>query len=191
MMLLVRKIFWAGENLIWSIRCAYNFWLHGPYGLAKVIEKIPFRFLVHYLRKYGATIGEKCRFERGLNLHRPLGKKPFENLIIGNEVYLGHNTLIDLSRKVILEDKVIIASRCQIWTHASYYGATSKDNPEYGEHYGEVRIGEGAILYSNVLVAHGTTIGTFAKVGACALVNRSVPDFCFVGGVPAKNLKSN
>lgn len=187
----VKKLFWVVEDSRWNFRCSYNLWLHGPYGLAKVVEKMPFRFLVRYLRKYGATVGENCRFERGLNLHRPLGKKPFENLFIGNGVYMGHNTLIDLSRKVVIEDKVIIASRCQIWTHASYYGNPSINNPEYGEHFGEVRIGEGAILYSNVLLAHGIVIGKFAKVGACSLVNRPVPDNSFVGGVPAKEISKN
>lgn len=111
----MKNLFWFFESILWSIRCSYNFWLHGPYGLAKVIERIPFRYLVKFLRKYGATIGNDCRFERGLNLHRALGKKPFENLIIGNGVYLGHSTLIDLTEKVEIKDKVIIASRCQIW----------------------------------------------------------------------------
>ena len=106
---MIKKLFWAIEDLKWNFRCRYNLWLHGPYGLAKVIENIPFHFLVKYLRKYGASIGQNCRFERGINLHRPLGRKPLENLIIGDDVYLGHDTLIDLSKRVILQNKVIIA----------------------------------------------------------------------------------
>jgi acetyltransferase-like isoleucine patch superfamily enzyme len=178
----MKNIFWFFENNIWSIRCSYNLWLHGPYGLAKVIERIPFRYLVKFLRKYGATVGNDCRFERGLNLHRALGKKPFENLIIGNGVYLGHNTLIDLTEKVEIKDKVIVASRCQIWTHSSFY----ENNLTYKENKGPVLIKQQAIVYSNAVISAGMTIGEFAKVGACALVNRSVPDNTFVKGVPAK-----
>jgi acetyltransferase-like isoleucine patch superfamily enzyme len=184
----LKHLFWFLEDFLWNIRCHYNFWLHGPYGLAKVIEKMPFRFVIKYLRKYGASIGENCRFERGLNIHRPLGKKPFENLVIGNGVYLGHNTLIDLSRRVTLSDKVIIASRCQLWTHASYYEKKDVEFPEYGEHFGEIKIKDCAIIYSNVVIAHGVTIGSFARVGANSLVNRAVDDLSFVGGVPAKQL---
>lgn len=150
---------------------------------------MPFRFLTKYLRIYGASIGENCRFERGINLHRPLGKKPFENLIIGNSVYLGHNTLIDLSRRVLLKNQVIMASNCQIWTHTSYYNSVNIDDVQYGEHFGEVTIEEGALIYSGVVISHGVTIGKFARVGANSLVIKDVENECFVGGVPAKVLK--
>lgn len=187
---MMKKLFWALEDLSWNVKCRYNLWLHGPYGLSKVVEKIPFRFLVKYLRKYGATIGDDCRFERGLNIHRPMGQKPFENLNIGKGVYLGHNTLIDLSRKVTIKDNVIIASRCQLWTHASYYGKQDTLKPEYGEHYGELFIDECAIIYSNVLITHGVTIGIFSKIGANSLVNKDIEDYSFVAGSPIRTIKT-
>jgi len=183
----MKKLFWVIEDILWNFRCAFNFWLHGPYGLAKVIENIPFRFIIKYLRKYGATIGENCRFERGINIHRPIGKlKPFENLHIGNNVYLGHNTLIDLSDKVSIKDKVIIASRCQIWTHASFYAKANINQPEYGEKLGPIIIDEGAIIYSGVIISHSITVGKFAKIGANSFVNKSVGKNEFWSGVPAK-----
>lgn len=185
----MKTLFWYLEDINWNFRCSYNLWLHGPYGLSKVIEKIPFRYLVKYLRKYGATIGENCRFERGLNIHRPLGKQPFENLIISDNVYLGHNTLIDLSRKVIIKDNVIIASRCQIWTHASAFVGDSLANYKYSENFGEVQIKEGAMIYSNVVITHSSIIGKFSKTGANSLINKSIPDLEFWGGVPVKRIK--
>ena len=185
----MKSLFWWIEDKLWGVRCFYNLWLHGPYGLAKVIEKIPFRFLVKYLRRYGATIGNNCRFERGINLHRPLGKKPFENLIIGDNVYLGHNTLIDLSRKVILEDNVIIASRCQLWTHASHFDGNTKESYKYREEYGDILIEEGAMIYSNVVITHGVVIGKYSRVGACSLVNKDVHMNTFVGGIPIVEIR--
>lgn len=185
----MKKLFWFIEDKKWSIKCGYNYWLHGPYGLSKVIEQMPFRFIVKYLRKYGATIGEDCRFERGLNIHRPLGKKPFENLIIGNGVYLGHNTLIDLTCKVEIKDKVIFSSRCQIWTHASLYSNNDLKQPDYQEKKGDVLIEECAIIYSNVVIAQGVKIGQFSKIGACSLVNQNVEPSAFYSGVPAKRVK--
>lgn len=147
---------------------------------------MPFRFIVKYLRKYGATIGENCRFERGLNLHRPTASPPFKNLNIGAGVYLGHNTLIDLTEPVVLEDKVIVASRCQFWTHASVYKQNDFDDPQYDELKSPLLVKSGAILYSGVLVAAGVEIGSFARVGANSFVNRNVPAETFVGGVPAQ-----
>ncbi len=181
----MKNVFWFFEDIRWSINCSYNLWLHGPYGLAKVIEQIPFRFLVKYLRKYGATIGTDCRFERGLNLHRPMGKKPFENLKIGNGVYLGHNTLIDLTKRVTIKDHVIIASRCQIWTHASFYNNETSDKIVYGEKAGDVEIEEYAIIYSSAIILAGVIIGKLAKIGASSLVNKSVAPNIFVAGSPA------
>jgi acetyltransferase-like isoleucine patch superfamily enzyme len=186
----MKKIFWKIEDLNWNLRCRYHLWLHGPYGLSKVVEQMPFRYIVKYLRKYGATIGEHCRFERGLNIHRPLGKKPFENLFIGDHVYLGHETLIDLSRKVVIRDRVIFASRCQVWTHASYYGKPDCKDPQYGETFGEIRIEEGALIYSGAILTHGITLGSFCRVGANSLVNRSVEPGNFVGGVPIRVIPS-
>lgn len=184
----MKSLFWKIEDLIWGLRCHYNYWLHGPYGLAKVIERMPFRFIEKYLRKYGATIGENCRFERGLNLHRPTASPPFKNLKIGNGVYLGHNTLFDLTEPVVLEDKVIVASHCQFWTHASIYQSNDFDAPAYDELTAPVRVCKGAIIYSNVLVGAGVTIGAFARVGANSLVNKNVEEQVFVGGVPAKQI---
>jgi len=185
----MKRAFWFFEDFIWNIKCSYNLWLHGPYGLSKVIEKIPFRYLTKYLRKYGATIGENCRFERGLNIHRPLGIKPFENLLIDDNVYLGHNTLIDLSRKVLIKENVIIASRCQIWTHASTFEGDTLANYNYRENFGEIHIMEGAMIYSNVVITHGSIIGKFSKIGANSLVNKNIEDNSFYGGVPAKRIK--
>ncbi len=150
---------------------------------------MPFRFVVKYLRKYGATIGDNCRFERGINIHRPIGKRPFENLIIGKEVYLGHNILIDLTCKVEIKKKVSIGARCQLWTHAGYYAAKDMINPEYREQFGDVIINECTIIYSNVVIGHGVTIGNFARIGANSLVNKNVDDYAFVGGVPMKAIQ--
>jgi len=186
----VRKVFWFLEDVLWNLRCKYNFWLHGPYGLSKVIEKIPFKYQIKYLRKYGATIGENCRFERGMNIHRPLGVKPFENLYIGNNVYLGHNTLLDLSRKIVLKDNVIIASRCQVWTHASDFKGNTLEDYIYSENFGDVVINEGAMIYSNVVITHGSIIGSFSKIGACSLVNKVILSNSFYGGVPARQIHS-
>lgn len=188
-LVIIKHLLWSVENLLWNFRCRYNLWLHGPYGLSKVVEQMPFRFIVKYLRKYGATIGEDCIIERGINIHRPFGKKPFENLYIGNNVYLGHNTLIDLTKRVTLKNRVIIASRCQIWTHASFYGNQDINDPKYGERSGDVIIEEGALIYSGVVVSHGIVVGKFARIGANSLVHKNVAEKAFVGGVPIGTLK--
>lgn len=186
----MKHLFFFIEDITWNIRCSYNFWLHGGYGLAKVIEKIPFRYLVKYLKKYGATIGENCLLERGLNIHRPFGKnKPLENLILGNKVYLGHNLLIDLSRTVTIGDSVLIGARSQIWTHVSYYSFDESGEHIYNEKFGSVVIQKGCFIGAGCVLLHDINLGRYSIIGASSMVNKSVGDFEFWSGVPANFIK--
>ena len=177
------------EDISWNLSCRYNFWLYGPYGLAGTIERMPSRFTVKYLRKYGATIGEECRVEKGINMHRADTKIPFKNLVIHDNVYIGHKTKIDLTRKVTLHESVIIGSRSMLWTHASDYEYDKMAQPHYTEHTGEIEIFDYSLIYSGVIISYGVKIGRNVKVGAGSMVNRSIDDNCFYGGVPAKMIK--
>lgn len=176
------------EEIGWSLKCMYNLWLHGPYGLSRVIEKMPFRYLLKYLRKYGASVGDNCVIERGLNLHRPFGNQPFENLQIGNYVYLGHKVLIDLTEKVIIGDNVKIGAGCHVWTHSSYFRSDGSEK-SYNEHTGSVEIGKDVIIFSGVVISPNTSIGDNSMVGANSLVNRNVAPSTFAGGVPVRELR--
>ena len=183
---MLKKAAFLIEDLGWNLKCRYGYWLHGPYGLCRVIEKIPFRFLVKYLRKYGAQVGDDCIIERGIRIHRPFGKMPFENLSIGKNVYLGHNVLLDLTQKVIINDFVCIGADTQIWTHSGYYDNT---DCKYLENTGAVLIKEYAIIYSSVILAHGITVGKMSRTGANSFVNKNIEDNIFAAGTPVKTIE--
>lgn len=188
----MKSIIWFFEDLIWNFRCNYGLRLHGFTGLSSVLKRIPDRFLVKYLRKYGATIGEKVHIESGFYIHRPLWKKkPFENLSIGNFVYIGHDVIIDLSMPVILKDACSIGSRVQIWTHSSYFRGITVENRDIHEFRGEVIIEEGAMIYSNTLIKQGVTIGAFASISACSMVNTNVEAYATASGVPIKVIRKS
>lgn len=155
------------------------------------MARMPFRFIVKYLRRYGATVGENCRFERGIRIHRPLGKRPFDNLIIGNDVYVGHAVVLDLSCRISLGDRVIIATGSQVWTHSSYYEPNGNGSPQYKEKRGEVNIEDGAIVYSDVIISSGVTIGRLSQVGANSLVIKNVEPETFFAGNPAAEVKKS
>jgi acetyltransferase-like isoleucine patch superfamily enzyme len=48
------------------------------------------------------------------------------------------------------------------------------------------RVGRNASIGSNATIFGGISIGEHALVGAGALVNRDVPDYAIVAGVPAR-----
>jgi len=178
---MLRKFFWSFEDLGWNLKCRYGFWLHGPYGLARVIEKMPFRYIVKYLRKYGAAVSDTTRIERGLIIQRPDAARPFKNLILREGSFVGYKAILDLSQPVVFEEYAGIGGFCQVWTHQ-----TTTLIPPCPENRGPVTLKRNAICYSGVIVSPGVTIGENARVGACSLVNKDVEANTFVGGVPAK-----
>ena len=186
---MIRRFFLIIENIIWNFRCRYKFWLYGPYGLTKVIENMPFYFVIKYLRKYGAQIGENCIIDSGLKIHRPNNFTPFKNLIIGTDVYLGHNLLIDLTEKVVFENNVALGADCQIWTHVGDCKYLLRDKNDYNERIRPVIFKEGFIGYSGVIYNPGAILGKYARVLALSMVSRTVPDKEIWGGVPASIIK--
>jgi UDP-2-acetamido-3-amino-2,3-dideoxy-glucuronate N-acetyltransferase len=54
--------------------------------------------------------------------------------------------------------------------------------------YRDTKVGRGATLGANCTIVCGTTIGAYAFVGAGAVVNRDVPDYALVVGVPGRQV---
>lgn len=119
--------------------------------------------------------------------------------IIGNDVSLGQNTFVG--------NKVSIGHRCKIQNNVSVYdNVTLEDgvfcgpsmvftnvyNPrsfiERKNEYLETVVKTGATLGANCTIVCGVTIGKFAFVGAGAVINKDVPDYALMVGVPAKQI---
>lgn len=182
----MKKIIIYFEDIYWSIKCRFNFFLHGSYGLTRTIEKIPFRFVLKYMRKYGATIGAGVIIDSGFKLHRPDSITPLKNLIIGNNVYIGHNILLDLTDKIIFEDNSAMGANCQIWTHVGDYVHELRNKSDYFEKVGRVVISSGAVCYSNVIINPDVIVGKNSRVFALSLVSSIIPESQIWAGIPAK-----
>lgn len=176
-------------DLIWNFKCKYRFWLYGPYGLTKVVENMPFHYVIKYLRKYGAQIGENCIIDSGFKIHRPDRKKPFKNLIIGSNVYIGHNLLIDLTEKVIFKNNTALGANCQVWTHVGDYKYLLRDKEDYQERIKPIIFKEGFVGYSFTVFNPGAILGKYARVLALSMVSGNIPDKEMWGGVPARFIK--
>ena len=118
---------------------------------------------------------------------------------IGSAVSLGQN--------VFVANKVFIGDRCKIQNNVSIYdNVTLEDgvfcgpsmvftnvyNPraliERKSEYRDTRVRLGATLGANCTIVCGVTIGAFAFVGAGAVIQRDVPDFALMVGVPARQI---
>ena len=111
-------------------------------------------------------------------------------LLIGNRVHFGKMNRIGCDNKIVIEDDVLFAPHVHIsdrnhgfediHTPISRQKVTSK---------GPVVIGAETWLGFGCQVMSGVKIGRHCVIAAGAVVVKDVPDYCVVGGNPARILK--
>lgn len=120
-----------------------------------------------------------------------------ENAVIGNQCNIGQNVVI--SPNVKLGNNVKIQNNVSVYTGVEceddvFLGPsmvfTNVINPRShinrrGE-YQKTLVKKGASIGANATVVCGVTIGSYAFIGAGAVVTKDVPDYALVYGNPAK-----
>ena len=121
----------------------------------------------------GARIGVNCSFG--------------QNVYVGNDVCIGNNVKVQnnvsVYDAVTLEDDVFCGPS-MVFTNVynPRSAVTRKDE------YRRTLVRRGVTLGANCTVVCGTTVGCYAFVGAGAVINRDVPDFALMVGVPARQI---
>src|SRR5512144_305810 len=120
-----------------------------------------------------AVIGASCK----------LGQNVFvaNKVVIGNNVKIQNN--VSVYDRVILEDDVFCGPS-MVFTNVYNPRAAVERKHEYRE----TRVRRGATLGANCTIVCGVTIGEYAFIGAGAVVNRDVPAFALMVGVPARQI---
>jgi len=121
----------------------------------------------------GARIGRNCS----------LG----QNVFVGNRVVIGDNVRIQnnvsVYDNVTLEDDVFCGPS-MVFTNVYNPRSTVSRKHEYRN----TIVRKGASLGANCTIICGITIGHYAFIGAGAVVNRDVPDYALMAGVPARRI---
>lgn len=108
-----------------------------------------------------------------------------QNVFVGNDVTIGNNVKIQnnvsVYDAVVLEDDVFCGPS-MVFTNV--YNPRSAVNRK--AEYRKTVVRRGATLGANCTVVCGVTIGEFAFIGAGAVVNRDVPNYALMLGVPAR-----
>ena len=118
---------------------------------------------------------------------------------IGKGVSLGQNAFVG--------NKVIIGDRCKIQNNVSVYDNVTLEegvfcgpsmvftnvyNPrsliERRSEYRDTVVKRGATLGANCTIVCGITIGEYAFIGAGTVVNKDVPAYALMVGVPARQI---
>ena len=142
------------------------------------------------LSKGGITIGNNFSIGRNSIIEctgvlRELG----EELEIGENVGIAANAFIAVRGKVKIGSNTIIGPGVSI--HSENHNFQELDTPIrlQGATRKGVTIGEDCWIGSKAVILDGVNIGNHVIVAAGAVVNKDVPDYAIVGGVPAKIIK--
>lgn len=121
----------------------------------------------------GAVIGTNCS----------LG----QNVFVGNKVRIGNG--VKIQNNVSVYDNITIENNVFCGPSMVF---TNVYNPRAAisrkEEYRNTLVKHGATLGANCTIICGVTIGRFAFIGAGSVINRNVPDFALVVGVPGKQI---
>jgi acetyltransferase-like isoleucine patch superfamily enzyme len=112
-------------------------------------------------------------------------------LRVGDRVFLGHRISFRVSRRIVVEDGVMIAQGCYITDsdeHQLDPQARAAGQPPAAEDIRSVRIARNAWIGRGASILKGVTVGEGAIVGAGAVVARDVPPFSIAVGNPARIL---
>jgi len=139
----------------------------------------------------GARIGKETRVwhfthvcgKAVIGAHCSLG----QNVFVGNKVSIGNRVKIQnnvsVYDNVTIEDDVFCGPSMVFTNVYNPRSAVSRKSE-----YRDTLVKKGATLGANCTIVCGVTIGENAFVGAGAVVNKDVPDFALVVGVPARQV---
>jgi acetyltransferase-like isoleucine patch superfamily enzyme len=111
--------------------------------------------------------------------------RPTARIKIGSRCVI-HDSFINVCMPVEIGDNVGFSAGSTIVTHGFWNSVIEGYNSEFAP----VKIGNNVIIGYRAVILPGVTIGDYCTIGAGAVVTKSFPSYCVIGGVPAKIIKS-
>lgn len=119
------------------------------------------------------TLGQNC------NLGQNVVVSP--GVILGNNVKVQNN--VSIYTGVSCEDDVFLGPSCVFTNVVNPRSAINRRG-----NYAKTHIGKGASIGANATIVCGNNIGSFAFIGAGAVVTKTIPNYALVVGNPAKHI---
>lgn len=132
-------------------------------------------------------IGDNVRIDDFCILSGKIKLGSFIHIAAGSFLFAGE-------AGITMEDFSCVSGRVCVYAISDDYSGQYMTNPMVPMKYrnvisGHVLIKKHALVGAGSVILPGVTIGTGAAVGSMSLVNKDVPDWTIVVGIPAKPLK--
>lgn len=143
----------------------------------------------YFLRRYVVKkiLGVRCGKEVIVKDHCYFGNG--DRLSVGDRSQLGQNCRINgrvtIGKDVVMGPDVVIMA-----TSHEYSRLDIPINQQGSKLENPIFIGNDCWIGTRVIILPGVTIGNHCIVAAGAVVTKSFPDNCIIGGIPAKFIKS-
>ena len=130
------------------------------------------------------------RWERARQLGFGDGASIYHNSYVYGDVKVGKNTwigpftILDGTGGLKIGDYCNISSGAQIYTHDTVKWALSGGQAEYER--SQVQIGDCCYIGPQTVIAKGVIIGEHSVIGACSFINKDVPSYAIVVGIPGR-----
>jgi len=145
---------------------------------------------INALSKSGVSIGKNVSIGRNSIIEctgviRELG----EGLVIGNNVGISPNAYFMVRGKVEIGENTIFGPGVSIHAENHIFNDVNVPIRLQGAERKGVSIGKDCWIGSKAVILDGVRIGNGCIIAAGAVVNKDVPNYAIVGGVPAKIIK--
>lgn len=107
----------------------------------------------------------------------------YGDVTVGEGAWIGPMALLDGSGGLTIGSGVNVSAGAQIYTHDTVERVLSEGSSAISR--AAVVIEDHCHIGAQAVIVKGVTIGNHSVIGACAFVNRDVPSYSVVAGVPA------
>ena len=154
--------------------------------LKDLLYLIAYYSVNHSLGMRSAKIGKSSK------VHATVILRQARNIVIGEHCLINHNNVLQAGHgdaKIIIGNNVHTGAN--VMMIAFNHGFYTRDEPTINQDYidNEIVIEDDVWIGGMAIILAGVHIGRGAIVAAGAVVNKDVPEYAIVGGVPAKVLK--
>lgn len=139
------------------------------------------------------SIGMKeAQIGKTSNVHATVILRQAKNIVIGEHCLINHNNVLQAGKG---EGKICIGNYvhtgANVMMFAYNHGFYTKEIPSKEQDYfdASITIDDDVWIGAGSVILPGVHIGKGVVIAAGAVVNKDVPDYAVVGGVPAKVLK--